>query len=51
MITQNEKKYIILSMIKMMFQEVWNNLNPIVHLWIVISAVSLLFLYGLMFCL
>ena len=29
--------------------EIWNNLHPMAHFWIIISSVGILTLYGLMF--
>ena len=49
MIEKDEKKY-NLSMIKTAFLEIWNNLHPMIHLWIVISSVGVLSLYAIMGC-
>ena len=29
--------------------DIWNNLHPMTHFWIIISSVGVLTLYGLMF--
>ena len=38
-------------MIKSAFTEIWNNLHPMTHFWIIISTVGVLALYGVMACL
>ncbi len=35
-------------MIKDNICEIWNNLHPIVHFWLVISAISVAVLYSVM---
>ena len=37
-------------MIKSTIIDIWNNLHPLAHMWIIISSLGVLAMYGLMNC-